>query len=93
MKKSQANRFLSYAVASIVLLIAASVSIAENQLGWTSIYPFFVFITLGYQYKVFRGFYLKEKPTLYVNTIQWLYLLILVYSLFLSFMVILDLIN
>jgi len=93
MKKSQANRFLSYAIASILLLIFASMTIAEEVIGWASIYPFFVLVTLGYQYKVFRGYYLKEKPTLYVNTIQWLYLLILVYSLFLSFMVILDFIQ
>lgn len=93
MTKKQANKFLTYAIASIILLVISANSIADNILRWSSVYPFFVLLTLGYQYTVFRSFYLKEKPTLYVNTIQWLYLLILVFSMFLSVMVILDFFN
>lgn len=93
MKNAQASRFLAYVIASIVLLIIASINIRTSEIRWASIYPFFVLVTLGYQYSVFRKQYVIEKPTLYINVIQWLYLLTLVFSLFLSMMVVIDLIN
>lgn len=91
--KQPANRFLIYVIASIVLLIIASSTIQDSVIRWASIYPFFVLITLGYQFREFRKGYLIAKPSLYINVIQWLYLLTLVFSMFLSLMVVLDLLS
>lgn len=87
------SKYLVYALAGAVILVFASIPLAEDRLIWTAVYPFIVLIGLGILFRQFRKVYVQEKPTSAMNAIQLLYLLVFAYAAFLSFMVILTLIG
>lgn len=87
------RRYLVFGLAALVMLIMASIPIAESRIIWTATYPFIVFVGLSSLFVQFRKTYLKARPTPAKNAIQLLYLLLLVYALFLAFIVLLNLIG
>ena len=87
------SKYLVYAIAGAVILVFASIPLAEDRLIWTAVYPFIVLIGLGSLFRQFRKVYVQEKPSSAMNAIQLLYLLVFAYAAFLSFMVILTLIG
>lgn len=87
------TKYLLYAIAAAVILVFASIPLAEDRLIWTAVYPFIVLIGTGILFKQFRSVYVEAKPTPAMNAIQLLYLLDFAYAAFLSFIVILSLIR
>lgn len=86
-------KYLVYGLAAALMLVVSSIPISEDRLIWTASYPFIVLLGLGSLFVQFRKAYVTQKPTPAMNAIQLLYLLVFAYALFLSFMVILDLIG
>lgn len=86
-------RYLTYGIAAIVMLIFASIPIADDRLIWTASYPFIVLLGGLSLLVQFRKHYTKTRPSPAMNAIQLLYLLVLVYAAFLSIIVVLDLIR
>ncbi len=87
------SKYLVYALAALVILVFAAIPLSEDRLIWTAAYPFVVVVGLGALFRDFRKAYVGSKPTGAMNAIQLLYLLLLTFALFLSFIVVLELIN